>query len=84
MASFLYVSAILCAVIGVLFAFPLVIAAIFIAGLGALVSNTRPQRPTAGYQPIAPSEPPKAEDIPVSMVETYRKALEQRQYRHNW
>jgi hypothetical protein len=44
MAAFLYICAILCAVIGVLFAFPLIIVAIFIAGLGAMVQNTRPQK----------------------------------------
>jgi hypothetical protein len=83
MHVFLYVCAIICAVIGLLVAFPLIIVAIFIAGLGALVSNTRPQ-PTSGYQPIAPVDPPKAEDAPVSLVESYRKALDQRQYRQSW
>jgi hypothetical protein len=62
MHIFLYTCAILCAIIGVLFAFPLVIVAIFIAGLGAIVSNTKPQAPTAGYQPTtgdaAPDNPP--------------------------
>ena len=44
MHVFLYVSAIMCAVIGVLFAFPLIIVAPFLAGLGAIVQNTRPRQ----------------------------------------
>jgi hypothetical protein len=79
MPTFLYVCAILCAIIGVLFSFPLVIVAIFIAALGALVSNTTPRPPTAGYQPSTGDQAP--EEPPMSMGEAYRKAQEQRHER---
>jgi len=44
MHIFLYVCAILCTVVGLLFAFPLILVAPFLAGLGAIVKNTRPAK----------------------------------------